>query len=63
MTWKFPKVPQIVTLQARLIDIYSGSHGLRDDGLLESAVARAENTVNYVPNASVPQVAASLAWD
>jgi prophage maintenance system killer protein len=44
MTWRFPTVDQIRQLQARLIDTYGGSHGLRDAGLLESAVARAEFT-------------------
>jgi len=60
--WWFPTVEQIKNLQIRLIDTYGGSNGLRDAGLLESAVARAENTVNYVSDATVGQVAASLAW-
>jgi death-on-curing protein len=45
-----------------MINLYGGSHGLRDRGLLESAVARAENTAYYNPDASVADVAASLAW-
>ncbi len=45
-----------------MIDLYGGSHGLRDRGLLESAVARAENKATYDPDASVPEVAASFAW-
>jgi death-on-curing protein len=35
---------------------------LRDAGLLESAIARAENKVNYDPEASVGSVAGSLSW-
>jgi death-on-curing protein len=35
---------------------------LRDHGLLESAVARAENKAAYDPDASVAEVAASFAW-
>jgi death-on-curing protein len=31
-------------------------------GLLESAIARAENKVNYDPEATVATVAASLSW-
>ena len=45
-----------------MINLYGGSHGLRDRGLLESAVARAENTAYYNSDASVADVAASLAW-
>jgi death-on-curing protein len=39
-----------------------GSLGLRDPGLLESAIARAENKVNYDPEATVASVGASLSW-
>lgn len=35
---------------------------MRDEGLLQSAVLRAENKVAYEPTASVATVAASLAW-
>jgi death-on-curing protein len=60
--WRFPTVEQIKQLQSRLIETYGGSHGLRDSGLLESAVSRAENTVHYIPDVSVADVGASLAW-
>jgi death on curing protein len=58
----FPSVQLVEALQAEMINLYGGSHGLRDRGLLESAVARAENTAYYNPDASVADVAASLAW-
>jgi death-on-curing protein len=58
----FPTVELVEALQAEMIDRYGGSHGLRDRGLLESAVARADNTAYYNPEASVGEVAASLAW-
>jgi len=58
----FPIVAVVEAIHAELIDRYGGSHGLRDRGLLESAVARAENKANYDPDSSVPEVAASLAW-
>jgi death-on-curing protein len=58
----FPSVELVEALQAEMIDRYGGSHGLRDRGLLESAVARADNTAYYNPEASVGEVAASLAW-
>jgi death-on-curing protein len=62
VTWRFPTVGQIKEIQAKSIASYGGSYGLRDEGLLESAVLRAENKVNYDPEATVATVAASLAW-
>ena len=62
MTWNFLSVDAVIVLQAALIEESGGSHGLRDAGLLESAIARAENKVNYDPEATVATVAASLSW-
>ncbi|HWB32725.1 MAG TPA: type II toxin-antitoxin system death-on-curing family toxin [Acidobacteriaceae bacterium] len=62
MTWRFLDVNAVLALHAALIEESGGSHGLRDIGLLESAIARAENKVNYDPNATTVTVAASLAW-
>ncbi len=58
----FVSVEIVEALQARMINVYGGSPGLRDRGLLESAVARAENTAYYNPDATLAQVGASLAW-
>ena len=58
----FPSVALIESLQARSIEKFGGSSGLRDRGLLESAVARAENKANYDPDATLPEIAASIAW-
>src|SRR6266700_8396086 len=44
---KFPDKLDVLTVQARLISETGGSGGLRDDGLLESALAAAENRHNY----------------
>lgn len=52
----------VEAIHAELIDLFGGSHGLRDRGLLESAVARAENRATYDPDASTAEVAASLGW-
>ena len=62
MTWNFLSVDAVIVLHAALIEESGGSHGLRDAGLLESAIARAENKVNYDPEATVATVAASLSW-
>ncbi len=45
-----------------LIKWYGGSHGLRDLGLLESALARPEQLAHYEPDASVGKLAAVLGW-
>lgn len=34
----------VVAYQARLIDLFGGSHGIRDEGLLDSALAQPEVT-------------------
>jgi death-on-curing protein len=62
VTWVFPTVESILLLQAEQIDEFGGLHGIRDLGLLESAVHRAENKVAYDPDATVAQVAASVSY-
>ena len=49
-------------MHAEQIKLFGGSLGLRGRGLLESAVARAENKALYDRSASVADVAASLGW-
>ena len=49
-------------MHRELIARYGGSHGLRDAGLLASAVARPIQMHNYEPKASIAQLAASLGW-
>jgi death-on-curing protein len=58
----FLSIELVEALQAEMIERYGGSHGLRDRGLLESAVARAENLAHYSPEASIGDVAATLGW-
>jgi len=62
VTWVFLDVAGVQAAQADLIENYSGSHGLRDAGLLESAVLRAENKAAYDPDATAASVAASLGY-
>lgn len=44
---KFPDKLDVLTVHARLIAETGGSPGLRDEGLLESALAAPENRYNY----------------
>lgn len=62
MTWEFLDVAAVEQLHTEQIESFGGSPGLRDAGLLESAVLRAENKANYEPDATIGQVAASLGW-
>jgi death-on-curing protein len=62
VNWKFLDVAAVKTLHQEQIEAFGGSYGLRDAGLLESAVLRAEMKVHYEPSATVVQVAASLGW-
>lgn len=62
MTFRFLSVEAVEALHTTTIDRFGGSHGLRDRGLLESAVARAENLAYYNPEASIGEIAATLGW-
>ncbi len=60
MSFLYLTVEGVELLHAEAIAFAGGSPGLRDRGLLESAVSRAENRAYYDPDASVAAVAASL---
>jgi death-on-curing protein len=62
VNWLFLYVEQVVAIHDRNIEEFGGAPGLRDRGLLESAVARAENKAAYDPEATLGSVAASLSY-
>ena len=62
MNLRFLTVEAIQKIQADSIETYGGSHGLREPGLLQSALDRAENRYFYEPGSSVASLAASLSW-
>jgi death on curing protein len=43
----FLRKQEVTDIQSRLIEEFGGSHGLRDEGALESALAAAENRAFY----------------
>jgi death on curing protein len=49
-------------VQSRLIERYGGLAGVRDDGALESAIARPKNLFAYGQATSVGELGAALAW-
>lgn len=58
---KFPDKLDVLTAHARLIEETGGSPGIRDEGLLESAIAAAENRNQY-EGADLAACAASYAY-
>jgi death-on-curing protein len=62
MIWRFLEVEQIKRIQSEIIKDYGGSHGLRDENLLASAVARARNKALYEEDSTVPTVGASMSF-
>ena len=62
MNWVLLGVEAIEKVHSDLIDQYGGAHGLRDAGLLESAVQRAENKLYFQPESTVAAVAASISY-
>jgi death-on-curing protein len=59
---RFLTVEAIQKIQADSIETYGGSHGLREPGLLKSALDRAENRFFFEPDSSMASLAASLGW-
>ncbi len=57
----FLRTEDAIAIHSELIDRFGGAHGLRDQGLLESALAAAENRFHY-ENADVPAIAAMYAF-
>ncbi len=62
MKWTFLDVAAVEALHRKQIEMFGGSHGLRDAGLLESAVLRAEHKAYFEPEAGVAALAASLGF-
>lgn len=57
----FLRKPEVLDLHARMIEAFGGTHGLRDEGALESALAAAENR-EYYENADLATCAATYAY-
>ena len=57
----FPRKAKVIEYHTQLIERFGGSHGLRDEGALESALAAAENRYNY-EDANVIKCAATYAY-
>ena len=62
MTWRWLRIDRVLAIHARQIAEHGGDDGIRDHGLLESALARPENIAAYVPAADIAQLAAAYAF-
>lgn len=49
-------------VQSRLIERYGGISGVRDENLLESALARPQHLEHYEGETRIPRLAAALSW-
>lgn len=52
----------VLALQQQSIDRYGGMHGLRDEGLLDSALMRPQNVAAYNQGSSLFELAACYAF-
>jgi death-on-curing protein len=59
---EFVRADVLRNVQSRLIERYGGLPGVRDDGALESAIARPKNLFAYGQASSVAELGAALAW-
>ena len=57
----FPAKAKVLAYHALQIEKFGGSHGLRDEGVLESALAAAENR-HYYEEAGLTECAATYAY-
>jgi death-on-curing protein len=61
MPFLFPRKQEVLDIHARLIEEFGGTHGLRDEGALESALLAAENR-EYYEAADLASCAATYAY-
>jgi death on curing protein len=62
MSFEYVRADVLRNVQRRLIDSYGGVAGVRDDGGLESAIARPRNLAEYGRVTSAAALAGALAW-
>jgi death on curing protein len=59
---RFLSEPSVLAYHARQIELYGGDSGLRDAGLLNSALAQPQNTYLYDATADLYDIAAAYAF-
>ena len=61
MGWVFLRQEEVLKIHARMIELFGGSEGIRDEGALASALLAAENRRHY-ENADLAACAATDAY-
>lgn len=61
MKWRWLREDVVIAIHAEQISAHGGSHGIRDTGLLSSALARPKNKHTYTKTPSAFDLAASYA--
>jgi death-on-curing protein len=59
---KWLRIDAVLAIRSRQIAEHGGQDGLRDPGLLESALARPQNLHAYEPESDIARLAATLAF-
>jgi death on curing protein len=54
--------PEVLIVHSMQLAEHGGSEGLRDEGLLDSALAKPRNVFAYTDSASLPRLAVSYAY-
>lgn len=62
MTYQFLTKRGIIALHQQQIQEHGGTLGIREDGLLESTLAKAKNRLAYVPDSNVWDLAAAYGY-
>jgi death on curing protein len=62
VSFEYVRADVLRNVQRRLIDTYGGLHGIREEGGLESAIARPRNLAEYGGISSPGALGAALAW-
>jgi death-on-curing protein len=60
LRWLTPEA--VLGIHAELIARYGGLRGVRERGLLDSAIARPQHIAAYEPGVSIPRLAAAYGW-
>ena len=61
--FELPPAETLVAIHARLLELYGGAAGIRDEGAIGAALARPGNLLAYEDEAaSVPRLAVALAF-
>jgi len=61
MKWHWLREDVVIAIHAEQISEHGGSHGIRDTGLLSSAIARPKNRLAYTESPSAFDLAATYA--